>query len=635
MRPLGFLTREREERLHKLGRDARAAILYMTSLASSGHPGGSMSAIDILLTLYEVLNIDPGNPDDEERDLVVVSNGHISPAVYSTLALNDFFPLEDVIRGYRLTGSIFEGHIEPAVPGVEWASGNLGQGLSAGVGMAAGKRIRGLDSRVVVLMGDGEQQKGQICEARRFAVKYRLHNITAIIDYNGLQIGGGIRDVMPQNIRRNYESDGWHVVEIDGHNTREIDAALRDADGIDAPVMILARTVMGKGVSFMENQAKYHGAPVSMDDLPKALQELGYEDRSGHYKALRESWETESYGRPEPGALPELTIPPVRMYDEKTDCRSAWGNALADLARANGESDCPFAVFDCDLQGSVKTADFEKIAPEHFFQSGIMEHHTAVCSAAVSRMGVIPFWADFGVFGVDEVYNQQRLNDINHTNLKVITTHVGLDVGEDGKTHQCIDYMGLMRNLFHFRSIIPADPNHTSHIIAYIAKEYGNFHVPMGRSKMEPVRRPDGSIFYDADYRFEYGKTDLLREGSDAVLLVTGGFSVRAVEAADSLKKDGISLRVVYVSCPFAVDRQMLLPHLKTGVLISYEDHHRDTGLGAQIALAMSEEPAGARLYRLGVDRYACSGPSSEVIRRMGLDTGSISERIRKWIEQS
>lgn len=245
---------------------ARAAILGMTTLAASGHPGGSMSSIDLILALYSIIKHDPRQPSWPGRDRIVVSNGHISPAVYSALALNGYHLMDDAVAQFRLMGSPFEGHIEREVTGVEWSSGNLGQGLSAGAGMALASRINQIPYRVYVLMGDGEQQKGQLSEARRFARKYELNNLTAIVDYNGLQISGNIFDVMPQNIRENWESDGWQVLEADGHNFVEIFAALESAHNSEIPTMILARTVMGKGVPFMENQHKYHGSPLSRND---------------------------------------------------------------------------------------------------------------------------------------------------------------------------------------------------------------------------------------------------------------------------------------------------------------------------------------------------------------------------------
>jgi len=457
--------------IQKQANEARGSIIKMTSLAKSGHPGGSMSSIDFMLTLYNMINIDSQNPKMESRDRVVISHGHTSPAAYSTLASCGFFNIDDAISQFRLAGSIYEGHVEPDVPGIEWASGNLGQGLSAGCGFALANKLKNIDSHTFVLMGDGEQQKGQLGEARRFAVKYNL-NITGFIDYNQLQISGDINKVMPQYILENYLSDGWDVIEIDGHDLVEIRDAILDAVQNEKPTVIIGHTVMGKGVSFMENKEKYHGSPLSEEQLTKALKELGLENGIEKYKKLRREFSSSNHIN---NSNPDFDInlgEPI-IYKDKTDNRSAWGNAIADIASKNANA--PLVVFDCDLQGSVKTKEFEAALPQNFIQSGIMEHNTAVVAAAMSKERLQVFFPDFGVFGVDETFNQHRLSDINQTNLKIITTHVGLDVGEDGKTHQCIDYFGVMKNLYNFKTIIPADPNQTDRIIRYISGKYGNF----------------------------------------------------------------------------------------------------------------------------------------------------------------
>jgi transketolase len=615
-------------------RIARAAILTMTTLAGSGHPGGSMSSIDILLALYHHIRHDPKNPSLPDRDRVVVSNGHIAPAVYSALGLNGYFELDQAVAQFRVMNSIFEGHIEREVPGVEWSSGNLGQGLSAGSGMALASRVNGIPYNVYVMMGDGEQQKGQITEARRFAVKYALNNLTAIVDYNQLQISGSIHDVMPQNIRRNWESDGWNVLEIQGHDYDQILGALETAKTADGPTMILAHTVMGKGVPFMENLAKYHGSTLPEEDLEQALKLLGVPNKIKDYRKLRHDFKPNGNGRGhDPFSLKTNLLPgqPV-VYDKETDNRSAWGTAIADLAKINRDNPTPIALFDCDLQASVKTAGFEQEQPARFFQSGIMEHHTAVAAGAMSTCGIQTFWADFGVFGLDEAYNQQRLNDINHTNLKVAVTHVGIDVGEDGKTHQNIDYIGLMRNLFHFRLICPADPNQTDRVIRWLINKPGNYVVAMGRSKLPILRAEDGTPFYKMDYNFEYGTPDILRVGNSGSVFVTGSPAARALKAVDSLREEGLYLQLIYISSPLQLNREVLEFAAKTGFIFSVEDHNVHSGLGSVIASRLNEEKLCAHVAKLGVTGYPRSGSPEELYRCFGIDTPSIIKRIRETL---
>lgn len=292
-----MLSIEKLKEIQEEAKASRGAILKMTTLAKSGHPGGSMSMLDFLLTLYHMIEVDPQNPHWEKRDKVVMSAGHVSPAVYSALAAVGFFDIDDAISQFRLAGSIFEGHVEPDVPGVEWASGNLGQGLSAGCGFALASKIKNISNHVFVLMGDGEQQKGQLSEARKFAVKYKLNNLTAFIDYNKLQISGDIDEVMPNNILDCYLADGWEVIEIDGHDLVEIRNAILDAVDNDSPTLILANTTMGKDVSFMEDKHQFHGAPISEAELVAALKELNQKNDLEKYKELRSKFTPEKHSR--------------------------------------------------------------------------------------------------------------------------------------------------------------------------------------------------------------------------------------------------------------------------------------------------------------------------------------------------
>lgn len=603
----------------------RGDILKMTTLANSGHPGGSLSTIDMLYTLYSVADIDPKDPYKSTRDRIVISNGHISPAVYSTLGGLGFFDIDEAISTFRLAGSIFEGHIERSVPGVEWTTGNLGQGLSAACGMAVAGRVQGLNYDIFVFMGDGEHQKGQISEARRFAVKYKLNNITVFLDYNRLQISGEISKVMPQNIKDEYIADGWVVIEIDGHNIDELLSAIKKAKDIDRPVIVIGRTVMGKGVSFMENIHDYHGKPLTEDQLVKALLELGLENDIDRYKDMRKRFIPDLSKHKFTKNNPHINIGIPKNYssDASLDNRSSFGNAITEIVQLNPKS---VLVFDCDLASSVKTDKVEKEFPENFFQSGIQEHHTATMAGAASVNGVVSFFADFGVFGVDETYNQQRLNDINHSNIKVVTTHVGIDVGEDGRTHQCIDYVGAMRNFYGFKVIVPADPNQTDRAVRYAAKEYGNFLIAMGRSKTPVILNEKGTPFYGDDYIFNYGKADVIRDG-EYPLLTYGSMTPYALKVREILKGK-IDLAVIVVSSPLDPDMEIVSKYLNKKLLFVYEDHNKYSGLGALLSQKFLENGIFARVITYGVDKYPYSGKPADVLKLMGLDPETVADKI-------
>lgn len=621
----------------KLQQDAvlcRGDILTMTTLAASGHPGGSMSTIDALLTVYNVANISKNNLNDLNRDRIFISHGHISPAVYSCLARKGILPQDEYIAYFRKAGSMYEGHIERSIPGVEWTTGNLGQGLSAACGAAVAGRVCGNEFDVYVFMGDGEHEKGQITEARRFAAKYNLSNITVIVDYNTLQISGDISKVMPSmNIAASYKSDGWEVIQIDGHNFKDIAAALLKAKSCSKPVCIIAETAMGSGVSFMEHKAGFHGAPLSEEQYYEAMKELKLEPALEKYKEMRKGF---MWAAPHIKAEnPKININQgeriIYQPDVKTDNRSAFGAALLDLVKLNKQAgNTDVVVFDCDLAGSVKTNGVEKNFPENFFQCGISEHHTAVCAGAASVNGVISFFADFGMFGVDEVYNQQRLNEINSANLKVVTTHVGIDVGEDGKTHMCIDYIGLLRNIFGFKVIAPADPNQVDAVIRYAAKESGNIHVAMGRSKIPVITKEDGFVFYDDKYTFNYGDIDIIRQGSKGAIIAYGSTLFRAVKVHEILKEKGYDFAVINAASPAYLTDDAFNKIAGYKKIFTYEDHISLTGLYSTIAnMALSKKVMVDAAY-FGVNEFPMSGQSDEIYDMLGLSPEKVAENIIK-----
>ncbi len=628
------LSTDWRDKLTEMARLARGHILKMTSLAGSGHPGGSMSSIELYLTLYAMARVDPGDPYRDDRDRIVISHGHTSPGAYAALAANGFFDIDTCIAGFRQAGSPFEGHVEQSVPGIEWDTGNLGQGLSVGVGKAIYSRLSDIDFHTFVVMGDGEQQKGQISEARRMATKFGLTNLTAIVDYNGLQISGRTRDIMPQNVVSGWESDGWHVTVIDGHDLDHIYESLhRAVTDPEIPHLILARTTMGKGVSFMENKEKFHGAAVPPDLLDGALEQLELD--SSDMNAYR--------SRRNEGAPPAFKIPPKEfpLIDPGTpieyspedylDNRSAWGTALLSVADANMvRDDFTMAVFDCDLAGSVKTAAFGEKYPESFYQCGISEHSVAAAAGSFGAEKALSIWSDFAVFGIDETYNQARLNDINHSNMKLFCTHAGVQVGEDGKTHQCIDYFALLNSTFGWKVITPADPNQTDRVARFVLTTPGLFAVIMGRSKVPVLTDEHGQPFFGKGYEYRYGRMDVLRRGERLALVTAGNMAWIAIEAWTELHESGVNVSLINVSdwSEFHPDDLRMLATYEH--LVVLEDHNVKTGLGTALAAELYQAGGKATLTKMGVTRYGSSGKPKELFKLLGIDAGSVVARITK-----
>lgn len=263
--------------LKEKAKTIRKHIICMTKEAGSGHPGGSLSAVEIVTALYfKVMKIDPQNPKWEDRDRFVISKGHAAPVLYAALAERGYFPMDELYR-LRKIGSILQGHPDmKSTPGVDMTTGSLGQGLSAANGMALAGKLNGKDYRVYVLLGDGEIQEGQVWEAALTSSHYKLDNLTGILDNNGLQIDGSndeVKSVRP--IEEKWKAFGWHVISVDGHNFEEILAALEEAKNIKGkPTMIIAKTIKGKGVSFMENRVDWHGTAPNSEQAENAISEI-------------------------------------------------------------------------------------------------------------------------------------------------------------------------------------------------------------------------------------------------------------------------------------------------------------------------------------------------------------------------
>lgn len=636
------LSPEEVRHLRNLSRLVRGDALRMTHLAGGGRLGGCLSSADLFVTLLASVNLSPEMADSPKRDRVVVSHGHTAAAYYAALGRFDFFDLDDAVSLFRKAGSIFEGNVERTVPGVEWTTGCAGQGLAAACGFALAARLKGLKPNLFVVMSDGEQQKGQVAEARRLAKKYRLNGITVLVDANNAQAVGRTADIMPQNVKYEYIADGWDVIEINGHDHNDIYKALRRAIQIQsAPVLVLAHTVPGHGVSFLENQPEYHSRALTAEEYGEAIRELRAEGdlaEARDYRSAFGDFDLDVSDEPSGWPLPEVGEPVTYGPDARLETRAAVGRALAEVADHNRGGDrCPMAVVDCGQAGTVRTVEFAQKNRAGFFQFGLQEHASAVVAGAMSIEGVLTVWADLGVFGLAEAYNQLRMNDINRTHLKIVATHLGLDAGGEGKSHQCVDYMGLVNGLFGFRALFPADPNHADRALRYMVRQPGNWLLGLGQSPAPIILDEEGKPFFGGSYEVEYGRIDVLRRGDHGVLLTTGQMLGRALEAWERLREEGLEPTVLHAACPKAIEDSedpQLLQALRKGRVVTYEDHNVHTGLGAQVATFIAKRGISCRLLKIGVERYGYSGEPDEVYRGLGLGVDRLVERAKKFLKR-
>ena len=623
--PEEHLTKEQVSELETSAKRARVTALTMVTAAKSGHPGGAFSSMEMFMTVYGVADLTPENCSDVKRDYIVVSHGHTSAGVYAALSEWGFIDRNEAMAHFRNCGSAFQGHIEREVPGIDWGTGNLGQGLSAGAGFALAQRANGHKGRVYVLMGDGGQTKGQLAEARRTAVKEGLTGLVALIDWNDIQLSGKRLDIMPCNIKALWEADGWEAVEVDGHSFTALYDALKAAGTNGKPTVLMCKTIMGKDGGIMEGIADYHGKPPAVEAYNDIVTALGASPDT-LTKALERRKTPPAYKGRKVGYPAAPVIETGTPFDYEgvkvMDNRGAFGKALADVGKLNykKEGRTPIVVFDCDLAPSVMTGAFRKECPDNYIQSGIQEHNVATMSGTASIAGVVSLWAEFGVFGIDEVYNQQRLNDINFAGNKTVLTHVGLDVGEDGKTHQCIDYVGLLNNTFGWKLVVPVDPNQTDRATRWMLKTPGDICMAVGRSKIDGLKEFTGS------YEFEYGKAVKLRSGKNGSIFALGYTAQIALKAAEIA-----DVSVYAVSCPLAPDMDALKEAAKAGPIVTLEDHNINTGMGSiMIVEAARQGIALPKIVTLGVNHYGASGTSDQVRAEMGLTPEKIAEAFSR-----
>lgn len=620
----------------------RRSIIKMTSNAQSGHPGGSLSTIDYLSLLYTTIIAQTGDP-------VVVSHGHVSPAVYAVLADLGYIDKKKVLKNFRKVGSIFEGHVARQVPGVWYGTGPLGVGVSAATGFALAQKhgylsrdVKSkLPQKTFALMGDGEGEEGQIYEMMHFARKYELDNLVLFVDYNKVQLSSSIKDIMPYDIAKHFKAAGWYVLTVDGHNVNQMWQALDKAYKIPGvPTVIIGNTIMGKGVSFMEKEGKqkkstWHGKTLDTDLANQALEELDINiNKEALIKQFQKDvkWKPEKVRNPFFGKKMNIKSGKARIYkaDELLDCRTAYGNALLDLALQNDN----IIALTADLSGSVKTSILQAEDPDRVIECGVAEQHMVSCSGGLSLSEMIPFCSTFGAFMTSRAKDQVRVNDLNATNVKMVATHCGLSVGEDGPTHQAIDDSGSVLGFFNTMHFEPADPNQCDKMTRYAATHYGNVYMRMGRHKMYPLTKEDGMLLYDREYTYEYGKCDMARRGGDITIVAIGSVVAEAIKAHDMLKEQGISTTVLIVSSIKKFDLTLDKVIGETNRVITVEDHNTFSGLGSQLARYMLEKNIHVDAYEmLGVDTYATSGTWDALYHDAGIDADAIVKRAQGMME--
>ncbi|HEV8563335.1 MAG TPA: transketolase [Actinomycetota bacterium] len=588
-----------------------------TTAAGSGHPTSSMSAAHLLAVLYaDHFRTDVAEPHSLANDRFVMSKGHASPLLYSVLkaigAISD-----DELLSLRTMGSPVQGHPVPVdgMPWIDVATGSLGQGLPIALGMAFAMRLDKAPGRVWCLMGDSETAEGSVWEAMQAASFHRVRNLVAILDMNRLgQRGPTMLEWDGGAYVRRAEAFGWRAIEVDGHDVAAIDEAYTAAEGSDGPVLIVARTEKGHGVSFLANAEGWHGKALDADQAEQAIAELG-----GARSLIVEPNRPPAW---KPTAAGELSTAPAPSYDEMAiPTRKAFGETLAWLAGHRPE----VVVLDGEVGNSTHTEDVEKVAPQRFLQLYIAEQCMIGAQVGLQALGKVAWSATFGAF-FTRALDFVRMGSIGRADLRLCGSHAGVSIGEDGPSQMALEDLAAMRTLDSSTVLYPADGNATVKLVEQMCDLPGISYVRTTREKTPAL--------YPSTEEFPIGGSKTLAAGpSDRATLVGAGITLHeSLGAAEMLGADGIVVRVIDCYSVKPIDTATLRRAIdETGLLIVVEDHRIEGGLGEAVLAALASTGALAgTVVRIGVTSMPGSGKPEELRDWAGISARRIASTVRE-----
>jgi transketolase len=589
-----------------------------TTEAGSGHPTSCASAADIVAVLFfSVMRFDPRNPGSSANDIFVLSKGHAAPLLYAAWAEAGAFPREHLLS-LRKFGSDLEGHPTPHVPFAPVPTGSLGQGLSAGAGMAFDAKRQ----RVYVLMGDGESAEGSIWEAAQWASAHSLGNLCATIDINRLgQSGPTMLQWDLDTYRRRWEAFGWQAIEADGHDLNALlEAYERASATTDRPTVVLARTVKGKGLGHIEGADHWHGKALDRQTAERVVADLRKQ-----LSGAEAEWKPDV---PQAGAATRSTPPqrgdakpPYQVGGKEVATRKAFGDALAALAPV----DPRIVVLDGDVKNSTYTEEFEKAAPERFLECYIAEQNVVGVAMGLAARGRVPVAATFACF-LTRAYDFIRMASIGRLNIKLVGTHAGISIGEDGPSQMGLEDLAMMCAEPDFTVLYPADATAAWRATWLMAAHNGPTYLRTGR--------PAGPILYGPDEKFAIGKCKVLRRGDhDRALVVAAGVTVQeALLAHEVLRDEGTPVRVIDLFSVQPIDREELIASARAvgGAVITVEDHYQHGGIGDAVLSAVTGERV--RVRKLAVREIARSGKPAELLESYGINAVAIIDAVREMI---
>ncbi len=610
------------DRLPRLASLIRHHILTATTRAGSGHPSSSLSATDLMTGLLfgGAFRFDPDDPAAANNDRLIFSKGHASPLFYAMwLAAGRVTP--EQMATYRTFGSALEGHPTPAFPYAEAATGSLGQGLAIGLGMALNARyLDRLPYRTWVLLGDSEMTEGSQWEAIELAAHYRLDNLIGILDMNRLgQRGATIHEHDTAAYERRLRAFDWETITVDGHAFPEIlDALARAAAGTGRPTMVIARTIKGKGVPFIEDENGWHGKPLNEAELERALRALGEVDLEVRGEIARPeplaAHSPAAAGRPERA----LAYDPARPVST----RQAYGNALNRIyARFPA-----IVSLDGEVSNSTYAALFRDEHPGRFFEMYIAEQAMAGAALGLSRRGKLPFVSTFAAF-MTRAFDQIRMSQYSNGNIKFCGSHAGVSIGEDGSSQMGLEDIAMFRTLLNSVVLYPSDAISAEKLVEEMAAYKGIAYLR--------TTRKETPVIYRNDEVFRIGGCKILKSSkTDTALVVAAGITVHeALRAYEELKKENIMVRVIDLYSIKPLDAAALVHAAHdTGAVITVEDHFAEGGLGEAVLSALGR--TGVPVNSLAVRKMPRSGKPEELLDFEGISFRGIMDAVREIVKK-
>jgi transketolase len=605
----------------EIAQQLRVDSVRSSTSAGSGHPTSSMSAADLLAVLVgRHLRYDWDEPANPGNDHLIFSKGHASPLLYSVFKAVGVISDDELMTGYRRFGSPLEGHPTPVLPWVDVATGSLGQGLPDAVGVAlAGKYVDELPFRVWVLCGDSEMAEGSIWEALDKASHYKLSNLIAMVDINRLgQRGPTELSWDLETYRRRVTAFGARALVIDGHDLAEVDRAMAEAGDIsgDQPTVILARTRKGRGFSEVEDREGWHGKTLPAAMAERAIVELGGE-RSLTVRGPKPGPAARSAR--DVAAIVEVSLPRYAVGD-KVATRKAYGDALAAIGAQRD-----VVAMDGEVSNSTFADEFARKYPERYFEMYIAEQQLIAAAVGFSVRGYRPFASTFAAF-FTRAYDFIRMAAISQANIRLAGSHAGVEIGADGPSQMALEDLAMLRAVQGSTVLYPSDATSAAALVAAMADTNGIVYMRTTRGAYP--------VLYDAGETFPVGGAKVLRASDgDQVTLIGAGVTLHAcLAAADQLKADGISARVIdlYSVKPVDTDTLTAAAAVTGGRLVIAEDHHPEGGLGSAVVDALtSTGRVDLAVRHLAVSELPGSGTSQELLDAAGISASHIAAAAR------